>query len=405
LGKTVTCGNHSERIRSDCQVILELTDNDGLDIQLNSKVKSLYGDSIIALTREIFSFFGVENARIIINDSGALPFVIAARIEAALKQLLISDKEYLPDFHPDNIVSLTTSREKSRISRLYIPGNSPGLMINAGLHHPDGIILDLEDAVAPDKKYEARFVVRNALRALSFHDSERMVRINQIPSGLADLDFIIPHGVNLVLIPKCENSNQIKLVNERIGIISTKKNLTYKVWLMPIIESAKGVMNAFEIANSANNIVAMAIGLEDFTADLGITRTKEGTESFVARSQIVLSCKAAGIQPIDSVFSDIEDLESLRQTALQSKALGFIGMGCIHPRQIKPIHDAFAPQPEEIEKAKKIVIAYEDAQSKGIGVVALGTKMIDPPVVKKALHTIELALIIGRLDQNWREKQ
>jgi citrate lyase subunit beta/citryl-CoA lyase len=405
LGKTVTCGNQSEHIRSDCQVILELTDNDGLDIQLNSKVKSLYGDSIIALTHEIFNFFGVENARIIINDSGALPFVISARIEAALKQLMVSDKDYLPDFHPDNSISLTTSREKSRISRLYIPGNSPGLMINAGLHHPDGIILDLEDAVAPDKKYEARFIVRNALRALSFYGAERMIRINQIPYGLADLDFIIPHGVNLILIPKCENSHQIKLVNEKIGIISTKHYLTHKVWLMPIIESAKGVMNAFEIANSANNIVAMAIGLEDFTADLGITRTKEGAESFVARSQIILSCKAAGIQPIDSVFSDIEDLESLRQSALQSKALGFVGMGCIHPRQIKPIHDTFAPQIEEIEKAKKIVIAYEDAQSKGIGVVALGTKMIDPPVVKKALHTIELAINMGRISQSWREKQ
>ena len=405
MGKIVTCGNQSERIRSDCQVILELTDTDGLDIQLTSKVKSLYGNSIIALTNEIFNFFEVENARIKINDSGALPYVISARIESAIKQLINTEKEYLPDFHPDNKLSLTTSREKSRISRLYIPGNNPGLLINAGLHHPNGIILDLEDAVAPDKKYEARFIVRNALRAVSFYSAERMVRINQIPAGLSDLDFIIPHRVNLVLIPKCENIQQIKLVNERISIISTKHNLTHKVWLMPIIESAKGVMNAYEIANSANNIVAMAIGLEDFTADLGITRTKEGTESFVARSLIVLSCKAAGIQPIDSVFSDIEDMESLRQTALQSKALGFVGMGCIHPRQIKPIHNAFAPQTEEIEKAKKIVIAYEDAQSKGIGVVALGTKMIDPPVVKKAHHTIELAITMNRLNQNWREQQ
>ena len=174
---------------------------------------------------------------------------------------------------------------------------------------------------------------------------------------------------------------------------------------MPIIESAKGVLNAYDIAKSAHNIVAMAIGLEDFTADLGITRTKEGTESFAARSKIVLSCKAAGIQAIDSVFSDIEDLESLRNSALQSKALGFVGMGCIHPRQIKTIHEAFAPETEEIEKAKRIVIAFEEAQSKGMGVVALGTKMIDPPVVKKALHTIELAIAMDRLNQNWREQQ
>lgn len=405
MGKIITCGNQGERIRSDCQVILELTDNNGIDVQLNSKVKSLYGDSIVALAKEIFNFFGIVNARISINDSGALPYVIAARIEAAIKLLIESDKEYLPDFHIDNSLSLSTSRERHRISRLYIPGNNPGLMINAGLHHPDGIILDLEDAVAPEKKHEARFIVRNALRAVSFYGAERMVRINQIPSGLSDLDFIIPHRVNLILIPKCESIEQIKLVNERIGIISMKYNLTQKVWLMPIIESARGVMNSYDIARSAYNIVAMAIGLEDFTADLGISRTKEGTESFMARSRIVLSCKAAGIQAIDSVFSDIEDLESLRQSALQSKALGFVGMGCIHPRQIKPIHEAFAPEKAEIEKAKKIVIAFEDAQSKGMSVVALGSKMIDPPVVKKALHTLELAIEMDRLNQNWRELQ
>lgn len=400
LGKLVTCGNQGERIRSDCQVVLELSDSNGIDIQLSSKVKPLYGDSIIALTKEIFNFFGIVNARIQIYDSGALPYVIAARIEAAIKLLIESDKEYLPDFHPSNHSS--TSRDRNRVTRLYIPGNNPGLIINSGLHHPDGIILDLEDAVAPDKKYEARFIVRNALCALNFYGAERMVRINQIPAGLYDLDFIIPHRANLILIPKCESTEQIKHVNERIGIISMKYNLTHKVWLMPIIESAKGVMNVHEIATSAHNIVALAIGLEDFTADLGIQRTKEGTESFVARSQIVLSCKAAGIQAIDSVFSDIDDMESLSLTVLQSKAIGFVGMGCIHPRQIKVIHDAFAPEAAEIDKAKKIVTAFEEAQSKGVGVVAIGSKMIDLPVVKKALHTIELAITMGRLDQNWR---
>jgi len=402
LGKVVTCGNQGERIRSDCQVKLELSDRDGLDIQLNSKVKSLYGDSIIALTKEIFNFFGIVNARIQIDDSGALPYVIMARIEAVIKLLTESDKEYLPDFHPSN--NSATTRDNNRVSRLYIPGNSPALIINSGLHHPDGIILDLEDAVAPDKKYEARFIVRNALCAVNFYGAERMVRINQIPAGLNDLDFIIPHRANLILIPKCESIEQIKLVNERIGIISMKYNLTQKVWLMPIIESAKGVLNAYEIAISAHNIVAIAIGLEDLTADLGIQRTKEGAESFVARSKIVLSCKAAGIQAIDSVFSDIADMESLRQTVLQSKAIGFVGMGCIHPRQIKVIHDAFAPDAAEIEKAKKIVIAFEEAQSKGVGVIALGTKMIDLPIVKKALHTIELAIKMERLNQNWREQ-
>lgn len=403
LGKIVKCGNQGERIRSDCQVTLEMTGNNGIDIQLNSKVKSLYGDSIIALAKEILTYFDVTNAHLQIEDSGALPYVISARIEAAIKLLIDTDKAFLPENLLSNESSTATNREKQRISRLYIPGNSPGLMINAPLHHPDGIILDLEDGVAPERKHEARYIVRNALRVLNFHGVERMVRINQVPLGLTDLDFIIPHNVDLILIPKCETSEQIKLVNDRIEALNMKHKPNHTVWLMPIIESAKGVLNTYEIACSAQNIVAMAIGLEDFTADLGIARTKEGSESFLARSMIVLACKAAGIQAIDSVFSDIEDLELLYQTALNSKALGFVGMGCIHPRQIKPIHDAFSPGEEEIEKAKRIVIAFEDAQSKGVGVVALGTKMIDQPIVKKALQTIQLAISMDKISQNWRE--
>jgi len=172
---------------------------------------------------------------------------------------------------------------------------------------------------------------------------------------------------------------------------------------MPIIESALGVINAYAIASCADNIVALAIGLEDYTADLGTRRTAEGTESFFARSMVVNASRAAGIQPIDSVFSDVGDMDGLRQNVLRSKALGFDGMGCIHPRQIAVIHETFAPTPEEIEKAKKIVFAFHKAQEKGLGVVALGTKMIDPPVVKRALNTINLALKMNKLAENWRE--
>jgi citrate lyase subunit beta/citryl-CoA lyase len=172
---------------------------------------------------------------------------------------------------------------------------------------------------------------------------------------------------------------------------------------MPIIENAKGVLNAFPIACSCENIVAMAIGLEDYTADLGTRRTPEGTESFFARSMVVNASRAAGIQPIDSVFSDIADMDALRKNVLQSKALGFEGMGCIHPRQIRVIHETYAPAPEEIEKAKKIVLAFEEAEAKGLGVVALGTKMIDQPVVKRALKTISLAVNLKKLEENWKE--
>ena len=172
---------------------------------------------------------------------------------------------------------------------------------------------------------------------------------------------------------------------------------------MPIIESALGVINAYSIASSADNVVALAIGLEDYTADLGTRRTLEGKESFFARSMVVNAARAAGIQPIDSVFSDIGDTDALRENVLNSKALGFDGMGCIHPRQIKVIHEAFAPSSEEIEKAEKIVFAFHEAEKKGLGVVALGNKMIDPPIVKRALNTINLAVKMNKLAENWRE--
>jgi citrate lyase subunit beta/citryl-CoA lyase len=278
-------------------------------------------------------------------------------------------------------------------------------MINAGIHKPDGIILDLEDAVAPDKKEEAAYLVRNALRAVDFYGAERMVRINQVPRGLDDLDFIVPHNVNLILIPKCETAGQIHQVNERIAIIRKQTKTKGNIWLMPIIESALGVIRAYDIATAAENVVSMAIGLEDYTADICTRRTAEGTESFYARSAVVNACRAAGIQPIDSVFSDVADMEGLKNNVLRSKALGFDGMGCIHPRQIRVIHEYFAPEAAEIERAKKIVNAFIEANEKGLGVVSLGTKMIDPPVVKRAQRTIDLAVSMGKLSKNWREEE
>lgn len=401
MDKIASAGNKGKGIRSDCFVTIEISKNSGLEINIESKVKVLYGNSIKKLAQDILAYFEISDAKVTIEDFGALPLVIAARMEAAIKQLINTDKEYLTEFLQEN--NYQTSKDRNRISRLYLPGNTPPLMINAGIHKPDGIILDLEDAVAPAKKAEARYLVRNALRSLDFYGAERMVRINQVPGGLEDLDYIIPHNVNLILIPKCESADQIVLVEKRIKEIQDKKGLKNPVWYMPIIESSMGVLKSLEIAQSSKNIVAMAIGLEDYTADLGTKRTLEANESFFARCQVVNACRAAGIQPIDSVFSDVADMEGLKQNVLKSKAIGFDGMGCIHPRQIKVIHENFAPDAAEIEKAKKIVNAFIEANEKGLGVVSLGTKMIDPPVVKRAQKLIDLAINTGKLSKNWRE--
>jgi len=401
MGEIITTGNKGKTVRSDCFVTFELKDSGGLEILLESKVEVMYGNANRKLAEEVLNFFGIQHAFLKIEDSGALPLVLAARIEAALKKRIVSDKEFLPDMLPENQYS--TTNDRNRFSRLYLPGNSPILMINAGIHHPDGIILDLEDAVAPDKKDEARYLVRNALRGIDFYGAERMVRINQGERGLDDLEWVIPHFVNLILLPKCEKPEQVRDINKRMDGIRKKTKQKNPVWIMPIIESALGVVNSYSIASAAENVVALAIGLEDYTADLGTKRTKEGTESFFARSMVVNAARAAGIQPIDSVFSDVGDMEGLKQNVLMSKALGFDGMGCIHPRQIRVIHENFAPSADEIEKAMKIVSAFHIATEQGLGVVSLGTKMIDPPVVKRALNTINSAVKMGKLIENWRE--
>jgi citrate lyase subunit beta/citryl-CoA lyase len=172
---------------------------------------------------------------------------------------------------------------------------------------------------------------------------------------------------------------------------------------MPIVETALGIERAFEIASSCPRVVALTIGLEDYTADIGAARTLEGRESLYARQVVVNAARAAGIQPIDSVFSDVGDAEGLVRSVLEAKSLGFEGKGCIHPRQIRSMHEGFSPRPDELDRARRIVMAFHEAERKGLGVVSLGTKMIDPPVVKRARRVVDLAILDGSLSPHWME--
>jgi len=395
-------GRRGKEVRSDCWIAIEEKSSGGIAIGLKSKVASMYGASLKDLIESGLKFFGIANASVEFEDAGALPLTVMARLETAIRRLKPTEtREFLPEMAP--ACQYTTQRERMRRSRLYLPGNEAKFMINSGLHKPDGVILDLEDSVHPAEKDSARVHVRNALRRIDFMGSERMVRINQGEMGLIDLDFIVPHNVHIILIPKCESPGEVKAVDAKIAEIKKKHKVTADVFLMPIVESALGAIKAYEIAVASPNVVALTIGLEDYTADIGTRRTNEGRESFWARSQVVNAARAAKVQPIDTVFSDVADMEGLRASVLEAKALGFEGKGCIHPRQIEVINDAFAPTEDEIKRAKAIVIAYNEAQAKGLGVVSLGSKMIDPPVVKRALRTVDLAVASGKLAENWRE--
>ena len=398
-----SAGKRGESVRSDCYFRVELKNSGGLKINIKSKVSSMYGESIKAQIEDMCKFFAVKNAEVYFEDSGALLFVIAARLELAIKKLKPGiQKEYLLPFNKKN--PYKTTKDRLRRSRLYLPGNEPKFFINAGLHSPDGIILDLEDSVSPLEKESAQLLVRNALRAVNFYGAERMVRINQLPKGIDDLKFIVPHYPHVILIPKCESVEQVLKVQDEVNRLKKKVNIKDEIYFMPIIESALGILKAFEIASSSKNICGLAIGLEDYTADIGTQRTNEEKESFFARSMLINAAKAAGVQAIDTVFSDVADMDGLRQSVLEAKSLGFEGKGCIHPRQIKVVHEAFTPTAEEIEKAKKIVLASDEAEKKGLGVVSLGSKMIVPPVVKRALKTIELAILNDLLSEDWRKQ-
>ncbi len=395
-------GPKAEKPRSDVRVTYTPGSNP-ISIDYSSKVAELFGQSILDTTSAVCSQLGVKVGNLFIEDFGAVPFVLAARIEAAIKCADPQLKaEALPDMKP--FCSYPSRPDRFRRSRLYLPGNQPKLMFNAGIHKPDGLILDLEDSVGLPEKEPTRYLVRNALRSLDFFGAERMVRINQGDRGLVDLEFIVPHNVHLVLIPKVESADQVKTVDMKIAEITAECNRTTPVYLMPIIESGRGILKALEIAEASPNNVALAIGLEDYTADLGTQRTDEGKESFFARSMLVNAARAAGIQAIDTVYSDVGNEAGLRSSVLEAKALGFDGKGCIHPRQIRPINEAFAPTAEEIDKARKIELAFDSAADQGLGVVSLGNKMIDPPVVKRAQQTIALAIASGLLAENWKDK-
>ena len=388
-------GHWGKEVRSDVHVAVEARDGGEVEILLESRVAPYYGSAIREQARAVLDELGVKHARVVIHDEGALPFVIAARIEAAATRAGITcGKRSLPEAHP---LPEPSPKDRLRRSRLYLPGSEPKYYINASLHSPDAVILDLEDSVHRGEKDAARILVRNTLRAVDFGSCERMVRINQLPLGLEDLAMVVGESPDLILIPKVEKPEQVREADRMIGEIKARHGITRPIWIMPILESALGIENAFAVATASENVAALTIGLEDYTADLGVVKTTEGRESQYARARVVNAAHAAGVQAIDSVFSDVADMDGLRRWGEASRAAGFEGMGCIHPGQIRVVHEAFQPTSVEIEKAQKIVAAFEEAQGKGLAVVSLGSKMIDPPVVQRALKLVERAKAMGAI--------
>ena len=285
-----------------------------------------------------------------------------------------------------------------RRSMLFLPGNNPNMLINGNCLGADAIIFDLEDAVAPGEKDGARILVRNTMRYLDFRGCETIVRINSIdtPYWQLDLDTVLPCQPNLILLPKTSCAADVLAADAYMTALEEKLGLAPNtVGLMPLIETAMGVENAFSIASSTKRVKALFLGAEDLTADLQCKRTKEGRESEYARTRLVGAARAAGVDVYDTPFTDVNDDEGIWTDAKLAKALGFTGKASISPRHVEVINSVFSPTEKEIDYAYEVLDAIAQAKRQGKGAIALHGKMIDAPIVARAQRTIDMAKALG----------
>jgi citrate lyase subunit beta/citryl-CoA lyase len=366
-----------------------------LSIRVDSTVGALFNKAIEATARNTALEFGVVSGILSIDDDGALDFVVAARVEASLRAAGFSRSAAFQ--HSGTALKMAVSGTQNiprrRRSRMYIPGNQPDLLPNAGLFGADCLVFDLEDSVPPSHKAEARILLRRALQSHRdfFPDVEIIVRINPLSGnfGRDDVEELADCLPDAILLPKCESPAQI---TELVAILDRLSgNPVRSVHIMPLIETAQGVLSAAAIAKASPCVKAICFGAEDFTRDIGARRTETGTETLFARQAIVIAAKAAGIQAHDSVFSNVDDLAGLYAYCAASRAMGFDGVGLLHPRQIAVAHKAFCPDASELEEARRTIAAFDEAGSNGFGVASLDGRMIDAPVVERARRIVALS--------------
>ena len=285
-----------------------------------------------------------------------------------------------------------------RRSMLFLPGNNPNMIINAGCLGADAIIFDLEDAVAPAEKDAARILVRNTLRHSDLSGCDVIVRINSVDTDYwkSDLDLILPESPDVILLPKASTPADVLAVDAYMSEVEARIGLeSGSVALMPLIETALGVENAYVIASASKRICALFFGAEDLTADLRCKRTKEGREIEYARQRLVVAARAAGVDVYDTPFTDVNDDEGIVKDAALAKSFGFSGKASISPRHVEVINQVFSPTLTEIDYAYEVLDAIELAKKQGKGAVSLYGKMIDAPIVARAEQTIAMAVALG----------
>ncbi len=282
---------------------------------------------------------------------------------------------------------------------MFVPGNNPAMMQDAFIYGPDSIMLDLEDSVTLAEKDAARLLVHNALKTIDYGDTEMVVRINPLntPYGKKDIEAVVKAGVHVIRMPKTETADEVREVEAEIERVEKEIGCLGRTKIMAAIESALGIVNAYDIAIASKRMMGIALGAEDYCANLKTQRTPGGAELLLARETIVVAARAAGIDALDTVYSNVNDMETFRKEVELIKTLGFDGKSIINPRQIEVVNEVFAPTEKDITKARAIIAAIKEAEEKGSGVISLNGKMVDRPVVIRAERTIELAIASGIL--------
>lgn len=285
-------------------------------------------------------------------------------------------------------------------SNLYVGGSSPGKMLDARFYHEDCIVYDLEDSVSPENKDAARFLVYNAVRYHRPPGKYVIIRVNGLysPWLAEDLEAAVRARPDAIRLPKVEHAREVLRVEEQIAAIECTAGIplgTTQLWCN--IESALGASNAREIAGASPRITALALGAEDYTASMGALRSKAGWEIFYARMQVLEACRLAGISAQDAVFSDLEDLEGLREDLKTTRSLGFDGKTVVHPRQIDIVNAAFTPTEKEIHQAQRIMEALIQGAQNHTGVVVVDGSMVDKPMERRARTVLAQAQAAGLL--------
>jgi len=271
-------------------------------------------------------------------------------------------------------------------SAIFMPANIPSMINSAVVLHSDSIVFDLEDTIPLEEKDSARILLREAFKSLDFiREKNILIRVNNPSTAYFDEDIkeIVPLGDYPLVIPKVDLSN-MSIVNEKLERIESEYKLNYQVPIAPLVETAFGIEYINQILKSSERIIAVFWGAEDFTADMGIARTPEGSELWYSRSKLTIAAHIAGVEVIDTPFTDIKNLAGLRKDAAVAKQLGFTGKAAIHPSQIDVINEVFSPSQEEIEYSLRVVKAFTEGKKEGKGVVLENGRMIDKPVVTRA---------------------